>query len=85
MHPNYPHEVDHPNKTLVGLYDPDLMPEDLSSAHNALDSAVEEAYGVNFDGDEEKIVGHLFSLYEDLTNPYSLIPNFGLYEGLTHK
>ena len=69
MHPNYPHEVARPNKTLADLYDPDLMPQDLLSAHHALDSAVEEAYGVNFGGDEEKIVGHLFGLYEGLTNP----------------
>ena len=59
----------HPNKTLADLYDPDLMPQDLLSAHKALDAAVEEAYGVNFNGDEEKIVGHLFKLYEGLTNP----------------
>ena len=67
MHPNYPHEAACPNKTLADLYDPDLMPQDLLSAHNALDLAVEEAYGVNFAGDEEKIVGHLFGLYEGLT------------------
>ena len=40
----------------------------LTSAHTALDSAVEEAYGVYFAGDEEKIVGHLFGLYEGLTD-----------------
>ena len=56
----------HQNKTLADLYDPDLMPQDLLSAHQALDAAVEEAYGVNFAGDEEKIVGHLFGLYEGL-------------------
>ena len=38
-----------------------------ASAHTALDAAVEQAYGVNFAGDEEKIVGHLFKLYEELT------------------
>lgn len=44
------------------------MPQDLLSAHNALDSAVEDAYGVNFADNEEKIVGHLFKLYEELTH-----------------
>ena len=61
MHPNYLYEATHPNKILA-----DLMPQDLLSAHQALDSAVEDAYGVNFAGDEEKIVGHLFGLYENL-------------------
>ena len=51
------------------MYDPnnDFLYPKLTSAHNALDLAVEEAYGVNFAGDEEKIVGHLFNLYENLT------------------
>ena len=55
--------------SLADMYDPNnnfLYPK-LTSAHTALDSAVEEAYGVNFAGDEEKIVGHLFGLYEGLT------------------
>ena len=47
--------------------------DDLLAAHKALDKAVEEAYGVDFDGDEEKIVAHLFKLYqekvEELENP----------------
>ena len=53
----------HPDKSLADLYDPDKMPSDLLAAHKALDRAVEEAYGVDFDGDEEKIVAHLFKLY----------------------
>lgn len=57
----------HPNKTLADLYDPDRMPTDLLDAHKALDKAVEEAYGVDFDGDEEKIVAHLFKLYSEKT------------------
>lgn len=43
------------------------MPADLLAAHRALDAAVEAAYGVNFDGDEEKIVAHLFKLYAQAT------------------
>ena len=56
-------------KTLADLYDPDkdyLYP-DLFRAHRELDAAVEAAYGVNFNGDEEKIVAHLFKLYAELT------------------
>lgn len=57
----------HPQKTLASLYDPDIMPTDLLEAHKILDKAVEEAYGVDFDGDEEKIVAHLFKLYSEKT------------------
>ena len=56
-----------PNSTLANLYDPDKMPEDLKAAHAALDAAVEAAYGVNFDRDEERIVAHLFKLYAKMT------------------
>ena len=35
------------------------------AAHKALDTAVEAAYGVDFGGDEEKIVAHLFNLYAE--------------------
>lgn len=31
------------------------------------DKAVEEAYGVDFNNDEEKIVAHLFKLYAEIT------------------
>lgn len=57
----------YPDKSLADLYDPDKMPSDLLAAHKALDKAVEEAYGVDFDGDEEKIVTHLFKLYAEAT------------------
>ena len=57
----------HPDKSLADLYDPDKMPSDLLAAHKALDKAVEEAYGVNFNGDEEKIIAHLFKLYAEMT------------------
>lgn len=51
--------------TLADMYDPKnetFFPE-LMAAHRALDAAVEAAYGVDFGGDEEKIVAHLFNLY----------------------
>ena len=41
--------------------------DDLQAAHEALDVAVEAAYGVDFHGDEEKIVAHLFKLYAEKT------------------
>ena len=49
------------------MYNPDnkfLFP-DLMKAHAELDAAVESAYGVDFDGDENKIVSHLFNLYAE--------------------
>ena len=55
----------YPEKSLAELYDPDKMPYDLRETHAALDKAVEEAYGVHFNGDEEKIVTHLFQLYAE--------------------
>lgn len=57
----------HLDMTLAELYDPDRMPADLLAAHQALDAAVESAYGVDFGGDEEKIVAHLFKLYAEKT------------------
>ena len=55
----------HSKWSLAQLYDPDEMPDDLREAHKALDVAVEAAYGVDFGGDEEEIVAHLFKLYEE--------------------
>lgn len=57
----------YPGKSLAELYDPDKMPSDLKQAHLDLDNAVETAYGVNYAGDEEKIVAHLFKLYAEAT------------------
>lgn len=55
--------------TLADMYNPDndfLYPE-LMRAHRELDAAVEAAYGVDFGGDEERIVAHLFRLYAERT------------------
>ena len=57
----------HPDSSLADLYDPDKMPDNLIAAHKALDAAVEAAYGVDFGGDEEKMVAHLFKLYAEKT------------------
>ena len=59
----------YPDSTLADMYDPDnewMFPE-LAKAHRELDAAVEAAYGVGFNGNEEKIVAHLFKLYAELT------------------
>ena len=53
--------------TLADMYDPKnetFFPE-LAAAHRELDAAVEAAYGADFNGDEEKIVAHLFNLYAE--------------------
>lgn len=50
--------------SLAQMYDPDnawMFPR-LINAHDALDAAVEAAYGIDFGGDEEQIVSHLFGL-----------------------
>jgi len=57
----------YPDSSLADLYDPLTMPPDLTKAHKALDKAVEQAYGVNFKGDESAIVTHLFHLYSEVT------------------
>lgn len=59
----------HPDATLADMYDPDndFLFGDLMAAHGTLDAAVEAAYGVDFKGDEEKIVAHLFELYAEKT------------------
>ena len=59
----------HPDATLAETYDPDncfLFP-DRMAVHSALDAAVKAAYGVDFKGDEKKIVAHLFKLYAEKT------------------
>ena len=61
--------ANHPAATLADLYDPDLMPTDLSKAHQALDRAVDRLYRRNaFTSDRER-VEHLFGLYEKMLVP----------------
>ncbi|MDR0309007.1 MAG: hypothetical protein LBH87_03660 [Coriobacteriales bacterium] len=54
----------YPESSLADMYDPDndFLYPDLMAVHKALDHAVEQAYGVSCNGDEEKIVAHLFKL-----------------------
>lgn len=52
----------YPNSTIAEMYDPDndfLFPA-LTSAHRALDAAVESTYGVSVNGDEQQILSHIF-------------------------
>ena len=61
----------HPDASLADLYDPVAMPPDLRKAHQALDKAVDAAYGKkSFDSDAER-VAFLFELYHKYT---SLLP-----------
>ena len=57
----------HRAQRIGDLYKRDHMPDDLLAAHMALDAAVERAYGVDFAGDEDKIIAYLFKLYEAAT------------------
>lgn len=58
----------YPSATLAELYDPQnsLFFPELMEAHQRLDQAVEAAYGWRTNGDEEKILQHLFRLYDKL-------------------
>lgn len=53
--------------SLADLYKPadEFLYPELFEAHGKLDEAIESAYGVDFNGDENKIVSHLFNLYAE--------------------
>lgn len=53
----------YPDASLATLYDPDLMPSELRTAHRENDRAVEAAYDLPSDSSEADIVSHLFALY----------------------
>ena len=63
----------HPEATLAGLYEPDLMPSDLRQAHERLDLAVERLYRPKRFITERERVEHLFSVYERLQSPMGAI------------
>jgi hypothetical protein len=52
--------------SLADLYDPVAMPAILTRAHQALDRAVDAAYGRTFADDSER-VAYLFDLYQKLS------------------
>ena len=60
-----------PNATLADLYDPLTMPPQLLKAHQALDRAVDAAYGRKSSASEAERVAFLFERYQALT---SLLP-----------
>jgi hypothetical protein len=55
--------------SLAMLYDADGMPAELVKAHNALDKAVDAAYGYQGEKDDASRVAFLFELYQKLTAP----------------
>jgi hypothetical protein len=54
----------HPKSTLADLYDPLTLPPNLVKAHQALDKAVDAAYGKTTFESEAKRVAFLFDLYQ---------------------
>lgn len=61
----------HPEATLADLYDPHSMPPNLLKAHQALDAAVDAAYGYKDAKTDAARVAFLFELYQKIT---SLLP-----------
>ncbi len=61
----------HPNASLADLYDPRTMPANLLKAHQALDKAVDAAYGYKGANTDAARAAFLFALYQKIT---SLLP-----------
>lgn len=61
----------HPDASLADLYDPLTMPANLLKAHQALDKAVDAAYGYKGANTDAARVAFLFELYQKIT---SLLP-----------
>ncbi|MBO4402027.1 MAG: hypothetical protein J5809_09335 [Selenomonadaceae bacterium] len=55
-----------PEASLADLYDELAMPAELRAAHRANDKAVLEAYGYDYDMDEESMVVDLLQRYDEL-------------------
>ncbi len=62
----------HTNSSLADLYDPLTMPANLLKAHNALDKAVDTAYGYKGALSDAARVAFLFERYQQIT---SLLPS----------
>lgn len=62
-----------PASTLADLYDPLTMPPELVKAHQALDRAVDAAYGKTGFKTEAERVAFLFERYQQLTVPLGLV------------
>lgn len=61
----------YPESTLAMLYEPSTMPVELRKAHQAIDKAVDAAYGYGGGKDDASRVAFLFERYQALT---SLLP-----------
>jgi hypothetical protein len=57
----------HCEKTLAELYDPDLMPVDLRSAHAEVDALVDSIYSKKGYATDEHRLSDLFAMYEAMT------------------
>ena len=62
----------HSKTTLADLYDPLTMPKDLSTAHEALDKAVDAAYMRKVFGSDAERVAFLLLRYRDLNDTLRL-------------
>lgn len=60
---------EHSDSTLADLYNPELMPPSLRSAHQRLDRAVDRLYRRKRFESERERVEHLFALYEKMRAP----------------
>lgn len=58
----------HPQASLADLYDPLTMPADLLKAHQALDKAVDAAYGYKGANTDAARVAFLFERHQAITN-----------------
>ena len=61
--------ANHSSSTLADLYDPDVMPAPLRTAHRGLDDAVDKLYRGGAFGSDGDRVAYLFTLYEKLVAP----------------
>lgn len=57
----------HCERTLAELYDPDLMPDDLRTAHAGIDALVDSIYSKREYETDEQRLSDLFALYEVMT------------------
>lgn len=60
-----PEKEHRPMPTPATLYNPDTMPPALAAAHNALDDAVDEAYGYTGGNSDSERTAFLFRLYKN--------------------
>jgi hypothetical protein len=58
----------HAGKSLAWLYNRDTMPANIQAAHDAIDAAVDDAYGYVGGDDDAPRVAFLFERYQALTS-----------------